>query len=108
MEFDAKSGAISTLLALIIVCFIMLFNSCATIKTFDPKENAKMAAPYFIGTQYNAHKLMSDRGSLPAMIDIIPSFCADVLLLPGHVMLFYINDEQDISGPYKQLGPGTE
>ena len=95
---EIESAAISTLLALIVVCFIMLFgNGCAAIKYgTDSDYVSSLQAPYMVGTQINGTKLMSDTGTLPALIDGGPSFGVDLGLLPYHLFLYWHRDNTEI------------
>lgn len=97
-DFDIKSAVTGVLVALAFV-ILMTAYGCGTIRHMNFEENAKLSAPYMIGTQINAHKLMSDNGTIPALFDIIPSFVMDCALLPVYLGYYWAHDTQR-PGPY--------
>ena len=101
-EIETRCAVVNVLISLAIVIILSLSSGCATIKTFNPPENAKMKMPIYIGTQYNLHKIMNDDGFVFGAVDFIPSVGGDTLLFPGHVVLYYVNDNQPIAGPYRK------
>ena len=108
MNDDQKVQAYSILTACVLVGFMMLcvyLQGCAAIKYgTDSDYVSSLDAPYMVGTQINGTKLMSDTGTLPALIDGGPSFIADFGLLPYHLFLYWQRDDTRIP----KYGPGTE
>lgn len=107
MKQDTKNQIHSWLaLGAIMFCMaaLILMNvRCASLKYGLDKEYVNgLKAPYYVGTQVNAHKAMSDHGTLPALIDIIPSGIADTGLLPWYLGLYWWQDETVLPGPYKK------
>lgn len=104
--FDVKSAAISTLLALIVVCFITLFNGCAAIKYGTNSEYVRsLDNPVYVGTQVNGTKLIRDDGVIFAGIDFIPSAIIDTGLLPWYSGLYWWHDKTIIGEKNNEQTP---
>lgn len=92
-------------IAALLAALTVLSNGCAAIKYGTDSDYVRqLDAPYMVGTQINGVKLMSDKGTVPAMMDVLPSAAADVALLPYHLFLYWQHDKTEIP----KFGPGTE
>ena len=82
------------------MAILIIINGCASIKYGTDREYVMAARnPLYIGTQVNAVKLMADKGSLQAALDIIPSAAADTAMLPWYLGLYWWHDKTEIGGP---------
>jgi hypothetical protein len=101
-ELKTKLAGIVMLGALFFfLAFCLLAQGCASIKYGSDADYVRgLKNPIFVGTQVNAHKLMSDKGVLQAGMDFVPSAAADVVLMPWYLMLYWKAEETEL--PYAE------
>ena len=93
---------ISALLVIVAMLGVSVFlQGCASIKYGSDADYVRaLKNPIFVGTQVNAHKLMSDDGVLQASMDFVPSMAADVALMPWYLMLYWSAEKTEL--PYQK------